>query len=113
MRLQPGAKAVRAKPCASPIVHIAGNENCWRDLQSRWVTRPGGPVCAHARVKYTEVLFAGSDKFPMKKVVRGVETAAAEGGPTRDTAMGVVAGFRRPVPGGATWPPRDLDAGRG
>ena len=42
-----------------------------------------------ASVKYTEVLFAGSDKFPTKKVVRGVEAAAAEGGPTRDTVMGV------------------------
>ena len=89
VRLQPGARAVRAKPRASPIVHNAGDENCWRDLLSRWVTRPGGPVCAHANVKYTGVLFAGSDKFPTKKVVRGVEAAAAEGGPTRDTAMGV------------------------
>ena len=35
-----------------------------------------------------EVLFAGSDKFPTK-VVRGVEAAAVEGGPTRGTAMGV------------------------
>ena len=43
----------------------------------------------HASVKYTEVLFAGSDKFPTKEVVRGVQAAAAEGGPTRDTAMGV------------------------
>ena len=43
----------------------------------------------HASVKYTEVLFAGSDRFPTKEVVRGVQAAAAEGGPTRDTAMGV------------------------
>ena len=35
------------------------------------------------------MLFAGSDKFPAKKVVRDVEDAAGEGGPTRDTAMGV------------------------
>ena len=48
-----------------------------------------GPVCGHASVKYTEVLFAGSDKFPTKEVVRAVQTAAAEGGPTRDTAWGV------------------------
>jgi len=115
VRLQPGARAVWAKPRASPIgaptskavaqrlqgwrvflgqfpytiVHIPGDENCWGDLLSRWVTRPGGPVCVHASVKYTEVLFAGSDKFPTKEVVRGVQAAAAEGGPTRDTAMGV------------------------
>ena len=43
----------------------------------------------HASVKYTEVLFAGSNKFPTKEIVRGVQAAAAEGGPTRDTAMGV------------------------
>ena len=55
---------------------------------SRWVTRPEGPVYVHANVKYTEVLFAGSDKFSTKKVVRGVEAAAAEGGPTHDTATG-------------------------
>ena len=42
-----------------------------------------------ASVKYTEALFAGNDKFPTKKIVRGVKAAAAEGGPTRDTAMGV------------------------
>ena len=73
VRLQPGARAVRAKPRASPIgaptskavaqrlqgwrvflgqfpytiVHIAGDENCWADLLSRWV-RPEGPVCVHA-----------------------------------------------------------------
>ena len=87
--LQPGARDVRATPRASPIVHIACNENCWADLLSRWVTRPEGPVCAHASVKYTEVLFAGSDIFPTTEVVRAVQAAAAEGGPTRDTAMGV------------------------
>ena len=70
-------------------MHIAGDENCWRDLLSRWVTQPGGPVFEHASVKYTEVLFAGSDKFLTKTVVHGMEAAAAEGGPTRDTAMGV------------------------
>ena len=89
VRLQPGTRAVRVTPRVSPIAHIAGDENCWANLLSRWVTRSEGPVCAHANVKYTGVLFAGSDKFPTKKVVRGVEAAAAEGGPTRDTAMGV------------------------
>ena len=40
-------------------------------------------------VKYTEVLFAGSDKFPTEEIVRGVKAAVAKGGLTRDTAMGV------------------------
>ena len=71
------------------IVHIPGNENCWGDLLSRWVTRPGGPVCVHASVKYADVLFAGNDKFPTKEVVRGVQAAAAGDGPTLDTALGV------------------------
>ena len=35
VRLQPGARAVRAKPRASPIVQIPGDENCWGDLLSR------------------------------------------------------------------------------
>ena len=43
----------------------------------------------HASVTYTEVFFAGNDKFPTKEVVRGVQAAAAEGGPTLDTALGV------------------------
>ena len=89
VRLQPGARAVRATPRASPIVHITGDENCWGNLLSRRVTRPEGPVYVHASVKYTEVLFAESDKFPTKEVVRGVQAAAAEGGPTLDTALGV------------------------
>ena len=89
VRFQPGARAVWVTPRASPIVHIAGDEYYWAYLLSRWVTRSEGPVCAHASVKYTEVLFAGSDEFPTKEVVRGVQAAAAEGGPTRDTAMGV------------------------
>ena len=55
---------------------------------SRWVTRPVGPVGGHASVRFTEVRFAGSDKFPTKEVVRGVQAVAAEGGPTRDTALG-------------------------
>ena len=79
---------MRAKPRASPIVHIPGDENCWGDLLSRWVTRPGGPVSVHASVKYTEVLSAGSDKFPTKEVLGGLQAAAAEGGPTLDTTFG-------------------------
>ena len=71
------------------IVHIPGDENCWGNLLWRWVTRPGGPVCMHASVKYAEVLFAGSDKFPTKEVVRDVQAAAAGNGPTLDTALGV------------------------
>ena len=69
------------------IVHVPGDNRCWGDLLSRWVTRPWGPVCMHASVKYTEVRFAGSDKFPTKEVVRGVKAAAAEGGSTLDTAL--------------------------
>ena len=72
------------------IVHIPGDENRWGDLLSRWMTRPGGHIGVHAAsVKYTEVLFAGSDKFQTKEVVRGVQATAAEGGPTLDTALGV------------------------
>ena len=89
VRLQPGARAVRATTRAFRIVHIAGDENCWAYLMSRWVTRSEGPVGAHASVKYTGVLLAGSDKFPTKEIVRGVQVAAAEGGPTRYTAMWV------------------------
>ena len=87
VRLQPGARAVRVKPRASSIVHIPGDENCWGDLLSPWVTPPGGPVCVHASVTYTEVLFAGSDNFPTKEVMRGVQVGAVEGGPTLDTAL--------------------------
>ena len=42
-----------------------------------------------ASVKYTGVLFAGGDMFPMNEVVRVVQAAAAEGGTTLDTALGV------------------------
>ena len=48
----------------------------------------GSGLREHER-KYTEVFFAGSEKFPTKEVVRGVQVAAAEGGPTRYTAMWV------------------------
>ena len=56
MRLQPGARAVRVQLHASPIVHIPGDENCWGDLLSRWLTQPAGVVCVRPSVKYTEVL---------------------------------------------------------
>ena len=68
----------------------------------------------HPSVKYTEVLCAGSGKFPTKKVVRGVQAAATKGRPTLDTALGVTSldseGLFRVEHHGA---PRDLGAGRG
>ena len=66
VRLQPDEGDVRVTPRASPIVHIADDENCWVYLLSRWATRSEGPFCAHVNVKYTEVNFAGSDMFPTK-----------------------------------------------
>ena len=60
-------------------MHIPGDDNFCGDLLSRWVTWPGGTVCAYASVKYTYVLFAGSDKFPTKEVMHGLQVAAAEG----------------------------------
>ena len=57
------------------IVHIPGDENCWGGMLSRCATCPGGPVCAHASVKYAEMLLAGGDGFPTKEVVRGFEAA--------------------------------------
>ena len=71
------------------ILNIPDDENCWRDLLSRWVMRPGGPVCVYANVKYAEMLFEGSDKSPTKEVVRGVSVAAAGDGPTLQTALRV------------------------
>ena len=68
-------------------MHTPGDENCWKDLLSRWVTRPGSTVCVHESVTCTEVLFAGSDKIPTKEVVRWIQAAAAEGGPTLDTGL--------------------------
>ena len=59
------------------------------------MTRPEGPVCVHVSVKYTEVLFAGSDKSPTKEAVRGVQAAAAEGGPTLDKASGMASRVTR------------------
>ena len=43
----------------------------------------------HKSVTYTEVLYAGSDKFPTSEVVREIQAAAAEGGSTLDTELGV------------------------
>ena len=63
VRLQPGARAVRATPRGSPIVHVGGDENCWVYLLSPWVTRPEGLVCVHASIKYTEVLLLGATRF--------------------------------------------------
>ena len=105
---------MRAKPRAHPIVHTPGDENCWGNLLSRGVMRTGGPVCVHASVDYKEVLFAESDKFSTREVVRGVQAAAAEGGPyPRYCNRGGFAGFRRAVLGGAPWPLSDLDAEKG
>ena len=114
VRLSPGARAVRVTPRASPIVHIAGDEKCRLYLLSRWLTRSEGSVYAHASVTYTEVLFAGSDKFPTKEVVRG-EIGGRGGWQTHPWYGdgGSLAGFRRAVPGGVPWPPRDLGAGQG
>ena len=61
-------------------MHIPGDENCWGDVLSRWVTEPGGPVCVDLSTKYTEVLLAGSDKFPTKKVVGSVQAAVRDFG---------------------------------
>ena len=47
----------------------------------------GRAVCVS--VTCTEVLFAGSDKFPTKEVVRWIQVAAAESGLTLDTGLGV------------------------
>ena len=43
----------------------------------------------HGSAKYVEVLFAGSDTFPTKEVVRNLQEAAAGNGPTLDTVLGV------------------------
>ena len=50
------------------------------------MTQPGGAVCVYASVKYTEVLFTESDKFPTKEVVRG----RCGGRTTLHTALGVL-----------------------
>ena len=89
VRLQPGARAVWAKRRASSIMHIPGDDNYWGKMLSRWVTQPGRAVYVHESVTYTEVLYAWSDKFQTNEVVRWVQAAAVEGGPTRDTWFGV------------------------
>ena len=71
------------------IVHRSGDDKCWGDLLSCSVTRLGGPAHVHASVKYSEVVFAGSNTFPTKEVVRGLQATAAGNGPTLDTALGV------------------------
>ena len=88
------AASARCKGRAGNAAFFSYRAHRWRwellaYLLSRRVTRSECPVCAHASVKYTEALFAGSDKFPTKEVVRGVPATAAEGGPTHYTAMGV------------------------
>ena len=74
----------------------------------------GGPVRVHASVEYTQVLCAGSDKFPTKEVVHCVQAAAAEGGPTRDTAMGVASrnseGLHRVEHHRVIWVPAGADS---
>ena len=43
----------------------------------------------HASVKYAEVLFLESDKFPTKEVMRGAQATAAGDGSALDTALRV------------------------
>ena len=40
------------------IAHMFGDDNCRRDLLSRWVTRPERRVCVHEYVKHAEVALA-------------------------------------------------------
>ena len=89
VRFQLGARAVWAKPRDFPIIRIPGDEYCWGDLLSSSVMQPGRAVCVHESVTYAEVLYAGSDKFPTAEVVRAIQAAAAEGGSTLDTSLGV------------------------
>ena len=72
-------------PSCTPLAMTTAGGN----LLLRWVTRPGGSVFVHASVKDAEMLFVGSDKFPTKEVVRGVQAAAAGDGLNFDTALGV------------------------
>ena len=67
-RRQPGAKAVQAKPRVFPIVHVLGDDNCWGDLLSRWVTRSGSLLCVHASVKCTEVFSLGATRFQRRRL---------------------------------------------
>ena len=94
------------------IVHLPGDENCWADLLPRCVTRPGGPVCVHASVKYAEVLL-GATSFRRKRLCAACRRRCGGRTHTRYGVGGGFAGFRRAIPGGAPWLPRDLGAGRG
>ena len=101
--------ALASRTVPLPIVHIHGDENCWGDLLSRWVTCPGGSICVHASVMYAEVLFAGSHNFPTRRA-----GGCCGDGPALDTALGGgFAGFRKAVPNGVPRTPCDLGAGRG
>ena len=71
------------------IVQISRDENCWGRLLLHLVTRPVVPVCVHASVKYAEVIFARSGKYPTMEDVRSVQASGAGDGSTVDTASGV------------------------
>ena len=49
VRLQPGARAARITPRTSLVAHIAGDENCWAYMLSRWVTVGGSGLRARER----------------------------------------------------------------
>ena len=114
VRLQPGAKAVRAKPRVSPTAHIPGDDNCWGDLPSRWVTRlRGGGLRERAR-QVRGGCFRRERQGSDEGVCARRECGHC-GGQTHPR-YGVGGGFaklRRDVSGGTPWPPRDLGAGRG
>ena len=95
------------------VVHIPGDDNCWGDLQSRWVTRPGGPVCAHGSVQYTEMRSMRATSFRGRMLCAACRRPLQRADPHSTRDWGGFAGFRRAVPGSAPWPPHDLGAGRG
>ena len=95
------------------VVHVPGDDNSWGHLQSRWVTRPGGPVCAHASVKYTEMRSMGATSFRRRRLCAACRWPLQRADPHSTRDWGGFAGFRRAVPGRAPWPPHDLGAGRG
>ena len=98
---------VRLLSCSSRAMRTAGETCCRVGLRGR------GGRSACTRASSTRRFFSlWATSFRRNEVVRGVQAAAAEGGPTLDTEGGL-AGFLRAVPGGAPWPPRDLGAGRG
>ena len=114
VRYQPGARAVRAKPRASPIVHILGDDNCLGDLLSRRVTRLGGGGLRAREFQVHEGAFRWerqvSDEGSCTRCVGGL---CARRTHPRYGVGGGFAGFRTAAPSGAPWPPRDLSAGRG